>query len=40
MALRSLNDWIIKLLIPVDGVTDVLSFGGDVKQYQVEYRSF
>ena len=36
MALRSLNDWIIKLLImPVDGVTDVLSFGGDVKQYQV-----
>ena len=36
MALRSLNDWIVKLLImPVDGVTDVLSFGGDVKQYQV-----
>jgi cobalt-zinc-cadmium resistance protein CzcA len=36
MALRSLNDWIIKLLLmPVDGVTDVLSFGGDVKQYQV-----
>ncbi|GHE92555.1 efflux RND transporter permease subunit [Thalassotalea profundi] len=36
MALRSLNDWIIKLLImPVDGVTDVLSFGGNVKQYQV-----
>jgi len=36
MALRSLNDWIIKLLImPVDGVTDVLSFGGNVRQYQV-----
>ncbi|WNO61327.1 CusA/CzcA family heavy metal efflux RND transporter [Rheinheimera sp. MMS21-TC3] len=36
MALRSINDWIIKLLImPVDGVTDVLSFGGNVRQYQV-----
>lgn len=36
MTLRSLNDWIVKLLImPVDGVTDVLSFGGNVKQYQV-----
>ncbi|WP_281561135.1 CusA/CzcA family heavy metal efflux RND transporter [Thalassomonas sp. RHCl1] len=36
MALRSLNDWVVKLLLmPVDGVTDVLSFGGDVKQYQV-----
>ncbi len=36
MALRSLNDWLVKLLImPVDGVTDVLSFGGSVKQYQV-----
>ena len=36
MALRSLNDWLIKLLImPVDGVTDVLSFGGNVRQYQV-----
>ncbi|MEH6397317.1 efflux RND transporter permease subunit [Pseudoalteromonas sp.] len=36
MALRSLNDWIVKLLIlPVDGVTEVLSFGGDVRQYQV-----
>ena len=36
MSLRSLNDWIIKLLImPVDGVTDVLSFGGNVRQYQV-----
>lgn len=35
-ALRSLNDWVVKLLLmPVDGVTDVLSFGGDVRQYQV-----
>jgi len=36
MALRSLNDWFIKLqLLPVGGVTEVLSFGGDVLQYQV-----
>tara|TARA_R110001583_G_scaffold41411_10_gene131813 strand:+ start:3536 stop:6745 length:3210 start_codon:yes stop_codon:yes gene_type:complete len=36
MSLRSLNDWLVKLLImPVDGVTDVLSFGGNVRQYQV-----
>jgi len=36
MALRSLNDWVVKLLVmPVDGVTDVLSFGGEVRQYQV-----
>jgi cobalt-zinc-cadmium resistance protein CzcA len=36
MALRSLNDWVVKLLLmPVDGVTDVLSFGGNVRQYQV-----
>jgi len=35
-ALRSLNDWVVKLLLmPVDGVTDVLSFGGEVRQYQV-----
>ena len=35
-ALRSLNDWVVKLLLmPVDGVTDVLSFGGNVRQYQV-----
>lgn len=34
--LRSLNDWVVKLLlIPAEGVTDVLSFGGEVKQYQV-----
>ncbi|TMP33614.1 efflux RND transporter permease subunit [Pseudoalteromonas rubra] len=37
MALRGINDWVVKLLLmPVDGVTDVLSFGGQVKQYQVE----
>jgi heavy metal efflux system protein len=36
MSLRSLNDWVVKLLLmPVDGVTDVLAFGGEVKQYQV-----
>jgi len=36
MTLRSLNDWLVKLmLMPVDGVTDVLSFGGEVRQYQV-----
>lgn len=36
MTLRSLNDWVVKLiLMPVDGITDVLSFGGHVKQYQV-----
>ncbi len=36
MALRSLNDWLVKLLLmPIDGVTEVLSFGGQVKQYQV-----
>lgn len=34
--LRSLNDWVVQLLLmPVDGVTDVLSFGGEVRQYQV-----
>jgi len=36
MELRSLNDWVVKLLlIPAEGVTDVLSFGGEVRQYQV-----
>ena len=36
ITLRSLNDWVVKLLLmPVDGVTDVLSFGGQVRQYQV-----
>ena len=37
MQLRSLNDWLVKLLLlPVEGVTDVLSFGGEVLQYQVQ----
>jgi cobalt-zinc-cadmium resistance protein CzcA len=37
MSLRSLNDWLVKLqLLPVGGITDVLSFGGKVKQYQVQ----
>lgn len=37
MTLRGLNDWVVKLLLaPVDGVTDVLSFGGEVRQYQVQ----
>lgn len=37
MALRSLNDWVVKLLLaPVPGVTQVLSFGGEVRQYQVQ----
>jgi cobalt-zinc-cadmium resistance protein CzcA len=37
MALRGLNDWVVKLLLaPVDGVTDVLSYGGQVRQYQVQ----
>jgi len=36
IALRGLNDWIAKLLLlPVDGITDVLSYGGEVRQYQV-----
>ncbi len=35
--LRSLNDWVVKLLLmPVDGVTNVLSYGGEVRQYQVQ----
>jgi len=36
LTLRSLNDWVVKLsLMPVNGVTDILSFGGEVRQYQV-----
>ncbi len=36
MMLRSLNDTLVKrMLMPVDGVTEVLSFGGEVRQYQV-----
>ncbi len=35
MDLRSINDWIVKLLLlPVDGITEVLSYGGEVRQYQ------
>lgn len=35
--LRSINDWLVKLLLtPVNGVTDVLSFGGEVLQYQIQ----
>jgi len=37
IALRSINDWVVKLLLmPVGGVTEVLSFGGEVRQYQVQ----
>ncbi|VAW67132.1 Cobalt-zinc-cadmium resistance protein CzcA; Cation efflux system protein CusA [hydrothermal vent metagenome] len=37
--LRSYNDWIVKLLLmPVGGVTEVLSFGGEVRQYQVQLK--
>jgi len=37
MTLRALNDWVVKLmLMPVGGVTDILSFGGEVRQYQVQ----
>jgi len=35
--LRALNDWVVKLmLMPVNGVTEILSFGGEVRQYQVQ----
>ncbi|MCK8044980.1 CusA/CzcA family heavy metal efflux RND transporter [Shewanella sp. 1CM18E] len=35
--LRSINDYMVKLLLmPVGGVTEVLSFGGEVRQYQVQ----
>lgn len=37
LALRSLNDWVVKLLLmPIEGVTEVLSFGGEVRQFQVQ----
>ncbi|MDX8413314.1 MAG: CusA/CzcA family heavy metal efflux RND transporter [Mariprofundales bacterium] len=36
LTLRALNDWVVKLmLMPVAGVTDILSYGGEVRQYQV-----
>ncbi|MBS0639856.1 MAG: efflux RND transporter permease subunit [Proteobacteria bacterium] len=34
--LRAINDWVVKFqLRTIPGVTDVLSFGGQVRQYQV-----
>jgi cobalt-zinc-cadmium resistance protein CzcA len=37
MELRSLQDWVVKYnLRTVPGVADVISFGGGVKQYQVQ----
>ncbi|BAN68370.1 efflux RND transporter permease subunit [endosymbiont of unidentified scaly snail isolate Monju] len=37
MTLRSLNDWVVKqVLLPVPGITGVLSYGGEVRQYQVQ----
>lgn len=37
MELRAINDWFVKFqLRTVPGVTDVLSFGGAVRQYQVQ----
>lgn len=37
MELRTINDWLVKFqLRTVPGVTDVLSNGGDVRQYQVQ----
>ena len=35
--LRALNDWSVQLmLLPTPGVTEVLSWGGEVRQYQVQ----
>ncbi|MEQ8837626.1 MAG: efflux RND transporter permease subunit, partial [Lacipirellulaceae bacterium] len=37
MELRTINDWLVKFqLRTVPGVADVLSFGGNVRQYQVQ----
>ena len=37
MELRTINDWLVKFrLRTVPGVTDVLSMGGNVRQYQVQ----
>ena len=37
LKLRALNDWVVKLmLMPVEGVTEILSYGGEVRQYQVQ----
>ena len=39
MELRSINDWVVKFqLRTVPGVTDVLSNGGEVRQFQVRVR--
>lgn len=39
MELRTIQDWIVKFnLRTVPGVTEILSFGGDVRQYQVRIR--
>ncbi len=36
MELREINDWLVKRQIQnIEGVADVLSFGGEVRQYQV-----
>jgi len=41
MELRSINDWFVKFqLRTVPGVADVLSFGGEVRQYQVNVSPF
>jgi cobalt-zinc-cadmium resistance protein CzcA len=38
MELRTINDWLVKpQLRTVPGVTEVLSFGGEVRQYQVQF---
>lgn len=35
-SLRALNDWVVQLLLmPTPGVTEILSWGGEVRQYQV-----
>ena len=35
--LRALNDWVVQLmLLPTPGVTEILSWGGEVRQYQVQ----
>ncbi len=37
MELREIQDWIVKFqLRTVPGVTEILSFGGEVKQYQIQ----
>lgn len=39
MDLRSIQDWIVRRqLLGVEGVADVASFGGDLKQYEISIR--